>query len=638
MLLSGLILVLGTQLAAQPSPPKADTIAVARKARAAARDLMRTWRREWLRGYRDTANNKLRDAAGHCHFDGVGPNHPPNLILSGTRRSMCPTWYPLAEVGNDERRGIDAPLPEVARNRIRVRRAAVLALLDTAVAGSPDNAALHGQRVRFAVDQRDSAQTRRAVEQCGALDGWCALLGVYAAAQFGDLMTADSLVDVALNRMAIEQRCSWNDVAWLLDPSDKKAYDRRDCADRIRLERVFWWLADPLWTQPRNERRAEHYSRQVAVVLRAELEADERFDWRRDKGGLALAQLVVRYGWPSFVGWLGRLADDGHRSWLGFDDNAVTTPTAEYTTPRTHTVPLWRTVANPSTLDRDDWRDMSPRRSRNRWDFDWWAQEHMMLSSGPIVAIPDQTAFFRRAHNALIAVATQMPGEVFRGSDRHTASLVLSAAPDSALVVQRLVSTTGRVALTAPVLEPCLVSMEILAESRTVAGRSRYAVVPLSGLDELPKGEIALSDLALFEVDPEAMPPASVDELLPRMLPSPSVPRGARLGVFWETYGLDTGDVVDVRLRVERDEEGFLRRLAAMTGFASDEKAAVEISWREPQGGFSGRAFADGGVRVQPRAITLGLAALEAGRYTVMLKLTPAGGPAAVSVRPLVIR
>jgi hypothetical protein len=647
LLLTVLLLVLSAPLAAQPYRAAADDSALVKRVRGAAHGLSQAWRKEWMRGYREKTNGLSRDAAGHCHFDGSYYASPPNLIPSGTRKSMCPTWYPLPEVKSDEQLGIDAALREEGRAKIRARRAAVLVLIDSALSAMPDNAMLHGQRVRYAVDQRDSVMARDAVAECQGRDGWCGLLGVYVAAKFGALTAADSLLDAALTEVESAQRCAWTDIAPLLDAPERKTYEKRACAERLRLEKTYWWLADPFWSQPRNERRAEHFSRLVEIVLRSEFETDERFDWRRDKGGTAFSHLVVRYGWPSFIGWLGHHEDGGHRGWLAFDDGAVATLAPEYTAPRSHVTPPWRAVTNTASLERDDWQEMSPRWKRNQWDTRWWAQEHMRFGDAPITPLPDQTALFRRARNAIVAVATQMTVATGKTEDGapYSASLVVASEPEVSVVVDRPLRAGDRVAIVAPVVNPSLLSIELLPQRSAggpggpaAMGRSRYAVTPPPGLHKLAGGTIALSDLALFHATTDEARPSTVDELLGVMLPTSTVARGARLGVFWEAYGMRAGDTADVKIRVERDDRSLLRGLAARAGLASDEKPAVEISWREPQAGLTGYSFLEAGTPVQTRAVTLGLAALEPGRYTVTLSVTPVRAPAATSVRSLEIR
>jgi hypothetical protein len=618
----------------------ADDSALARKFRSEARSFFREWRKQWYRGFRDTANNKLRDAAGHCHGGGTGNRYPPNFIGSGaTAKAMCPHWYPYAALQRDERQGIDAALTNEARVKIRDRRASLLALLDTALAAMPTNVILHGQRVRFAVDQRDSARAERALTACPGLDGWCDMLGVYVAAQLGDLRRADSLVDRALAAMRVTEQCEWGDLSAILQIDERSNYRRRDCAARRTVNANFWWLADPLWSQPGNERRAVHFARLMEVTLRSELAWDERFDWTPRLGGLAYSQMIIRYGWPSLLAWLGRLEDDGHRSYLGYDDQAVTTLSPEYIFPRAHTTPPLNAAVSPSVLARDDWRDMGPRWNRDHWNRDWWAFEHMPLDGGPMVVVSDQTATFRRTRHALAAVATQMPEWAMARARGYNAWVVYGESPDSAIAATTPLPSTGRIAMTVPAPSPGIVSIELVSTDRyaLVTGRSRYAVIPLSALRELPRGELALSDIALFDAESDTRAPASLEAMLPRMLPSTEVARGSRLGVFWETYGLAKNEAVTVRLRVQRDDRSMLSRLSDFLGVGGDPPA-VDITWREPRADLVGSDFLEGDIPVQTRAITLGLAALQPGDYTVSLTITRTGAPAAVSMRSLVIR
>jgi hypothetical protein len=157
-----------------------DDLPIVKRAKDQAQKFMRDWRAEWKKGYLHVGNNPVRDAAAHCHFDGGGHNAPPNIIYSGTRKSQCPTWLPrLPDTMWDERHGIDQAIRNSAiRERLRSRRAALLALFDSAVAALPGNAVLRGQVVRFAVDQRDSVRAWRTVRSCNDDPPWCALLDV----------------------------------------------------------------------------------------------------------------------------------------------------------------------------------------------------------------------------------------------------------------------------------------------------------------------------------------------------------------------------------------------------------------------------------------------------------------------------
>ena len=166
--------------------------------------------------------------------------------------------------------------------------------------------------------------------------------------------------------------------------------------------------------------------------------------------------------------------------------------------------------------------------------------------------------------------------------------------------------------------------------SRAPAGRSRYAVVPPSPLLELPAGEIALSDLALYRGGTEM--PGSLDQLLPLMHSSLRLPRGDRIGLFWEVYGVNAGEPFDVEVRVESESQSLLRRLGAIAGIV-DPPSAVAIRWREPGPARAGPPFLEGGVGVQPHSFVLDARSLPSGRYLLTVRVSRQGGRLATSVR-----
>ena len=639
--LGAVALATGLLLAMPAQPRGGDDPPIVKRAREQAKKFMREWRGEWKKGYLHVGNNPVRDAAGHCHFDGSGRNAPPNIIGGQSRKSQCPTWLPRRDSMWDERFGIDQAIRNVSvRERLRERRATVLALLDTALAAAPRNAVLRGQLVRFAVDQRDSARAWRVVAGCGDDPGWCALLGTFIASSFSEVHRADSLADVAERAMSPGQRCSRTDVALLVPPGDRHEWLERPCPERLVLERAFWWLADPFWSVPGNERRAEHFARLVTVKLHADFESDERFDWRLRVGGDALGVMVIRYGWPTFVGWQGHHEDIGHRSWLGFYDEAVPTPTPEYMAPRIHTAPPFDAVQSAVTLKRDDWKHVSAGwdKWRRHWDAGWWEVEHMPLSVSAILPVPDQTVFFRRANDALMALVSREPtvDSAISPQPRYVNTLAASPSPDSIRLAKPAVQRDGRVGYVLPLREQQVLSIEMVPDSAGLpAGRSRFSVIPPAPLSELARGEIALSDVALYDARGDA--PATVEDALGVMFPSGTVPEGVKLGLFWEVYGLREGEPVDVELRVESEAEGLLRRLGGLTGLMTTD-AAVNIRWRLPGPGGQGTPFVEDGVRVQSHVLAIDGRSLKRGRHTMTLKFTRPGAPSATTIREFEVR
>src|SRR5438552_461639 len=101
--------------------------------------------------------------------------------------------------------------------------------------------------------QAPAAPTTRADSQ--AILGRAQALVGYTAHAAEDYLAAEAAYDRALLAMSPEQRCRWTDVTLLL-PAAPAAYRALDCVARDSVERRFWWLADPLYLTPGNERRS----------------------------------------------------------------------------------------------------------------------------------------------------------------------------------------------------------------------------------------------------------------------------------------------------------------------------------------------------------------------------------------------
>lgn len=138
-------------------------------------------------------------------------------------------------------------------------------------------------------------------------------------------------------------------------------------------------------------------------------------------------------------------------------------------------------------------------------------------------------------------------------------------------------------------------------------------------------GRVRLSDLLLLDTVPAEHVP--LEALAARALASDVVP-GARVGVYWETYGLrPTGEPVAVTLSAERIDTPLLRRAAEAMGLA-DRATPLNVRWQEQPDARTG---------IASRAMTVDLSSLAPGRYRLRLTTTPVDGPAAVSERTIVI-
>lgn len=623
------------------------TTALIARARHVETDFLLSWRETWKDRFASNATS-LRLIALHCHADASwGDRLPPHIITTPfSRKSMCPIWVtPDDQPVPDEAVWIDNALPERDRQKIGDARAVVLRLLDSAAAVAPGDAWITGQRVRLYVDQRqfDRAGTI-AHDDCQLAPSYCAMLGGLVLESSGDRRGANAAYAFAVTLMTEQERCTYLDIRPFLGRRDVAVYGAKPCAERDKLNKRFWWLADPLYTDEWNDRLTIHLFRQTLILLHSALTIDERFDWRVQFGAGATAEMILRYGWPSFAYW-DSWEDNEHYKWLGFSDSSNNT-SLEYLLPRYHSTPSFAAVANPEWIDA---AAIAPKWNarRGKWDDDWWPVEHFARSA-PLVALDYQVAVFRRATSALIAFATRpdpellpdsvLPGYVERlvAMNDPTDTARRSAAParfgPAHTIVASLVTTPGHQ----------VVSGEIVSDDEradATAGRARFAITAPPGLGSLAAGQLAVSDPLFFMPTPNnGELPSSTDEAISQMLGSLTFTE-SRVGVFWELYGLPPSDSVDITLTVRSfDQPGLLRRIGATLGIIGEDGGTVAVKWREPKPGVRGGVSYAADVPIQVRALTLDISRLRAGRYSVEVSASRPGGPSVNSAKEIRVK
>jgi hypothetical protein len=622
-----------------PRNPLSDSLRIA-EAR-----FLNTWRREWMVGRRGQATY-IRLAALHCHHDGSWQSGAPNIIRGESARSFCPTWLAAEDSlpADEGRDGIDASLSEEGRRNVRRARGALIARFDAAFRRHPEDPWLVGQLVRLAIDQQESATALRAARACAAPRPWCVLLEGYVHHADGRVQVADTIFARAVSLMRPTDRCAWTSIAPLLDARARAAYERVDCAARDSIHAAFWWLADPLYIEPGNARRAEHFARLVRVRLHAALNADERWDWRKRYSGEALASMIVRYGWPSNLYWAGYREDGGHFSWLGFKDDAINVA-PEYTLPRFHTTPPWSAVLDPSTLTADDWANFAPRIGYGAldWENDRWPREHWPRTLGPVLEVADQTVFFRRDNDALMAIGLDVPQRFIAPGSRvpYDAAIVAARDPTDRWVPSResiVLDGTGTTVLVSPISARAQVVSAELAPADAgpgMAARARRAVHPPPPLSVLGERELAISDPLFFRAADLTEPPSNASIAVGRMYGSRHI-GDRRIGVFWEVYGATRDDTVETSIRLASiDKPGLMRRLGSSLGILDEVSSELTMTWREPGLGRPEALMFAGDVAIQARGVVLDVSRLRPGNYMVEISLTRQGSAPAVTRRDI---
>ena len=631
----------GPQMAASSRPPS-----VTEAASNAVIGFLATWRTAWhssaQRGRYENDDIRVRDV--HCHWDGsfkgASGINPPSVIHRGSRRSMCPNWYPASERREpDERVERDASLPPDWRDRVHQARAVLIDSLAVLDGMKPGDAWITGQRVRFLVDQGAATTAVDVARQCSAERAWCAQLLGFALHAAGEHGRADSAFDAASAAMSPKDRCKWTSVELLLDKNGGSAYRRMSCDERTDADRRIWWMSRPMFSDSSEDRRSEHYARKVLIQLHSALPWDERYDWRKPFGGEAVSTMMLRYGWPAFSAYTGDYEEESHASWMNFYDS-TRTATAEYPQDRVHLVPDWTAVTDPFHAPATAWQlNMPPLKKEDEPASQWWPAEHYAPTRGGIAQLRDQTVMLRRDDHLVIATASDLR---FAGqsisADTAAAALIRTTSPDAIeRMSRRAVRNATALVLTARIpATPAVVGMEVLAPRGELSLRTRFGIMPPATLSELKPGETAISEPVLISTDES---PNAPDGALGQMLGT-TVVRAKKIGVYWETYGYGAGDSVDVAVIVARREPlSRFRRLGMKLRVASDINGSVAVRWSEPQAGHDSWTIPSR-VPIQARAVGLDLSRLEPGRYRVEVVASRrgvAGAPTVTASRDFVI-
>lgn len=660
---------------------QADSVAIIRTAEQRIALFLARWQNAWLRsdaavvaGEPHEATRQLRTKFGHCDNDLLAPEGYPLVrvpvgsdatfapILSNrSLYAICPTWL----LGPPAREGDEATHPDAAIRtpdtlHISRMREDLVRTLEGFQDLLPNDTWLRAQRVRFLVDGHRFDRAERALDNCGT-ESLCQALRGYIAYQRGQPRRADSLFLEAEQAMPELERCAWNDLRSLLpDPpldSPRADYLGRTCGENVTLARNFWWLSDPLFSVPGNERRAAHFARQIWIALHAAQDRDERHDWRTTYGGDAVRELITRYGPPSAALWIGEKEDQLHDRHLR-DLHAGPYATAEYTSGRQSFTPSLSAAYQPFTAGDSSWqlhqRDGTvdafpgtPLGFRARRDMTptgrvWWPFEHMAYD-GRVAELPAGQHVMLRRPNAVQLVATRsllaLNDTVLQHIRRDTAPVLVmhSPSPDSVAAVGRgSIAASGTLFATAMIPpDHAIISIEAThPRLRNLSARARFGVMPPGTLSTLPPDTIAISDPVFYDAT-RGGTPADAPSMFPHMLATTTLQQGDRLGLFWETYGVTPGDSVTFRVAVERTtRSGILQRLTEAVRLREVPLRALGIAWRDPDTRGADGASAPA---IMPRSVTVDLGDLAPGKYRVVVEARTGRGDPVRGERALTI-
>jgi hypothetical protein len=486
-------------------------------------------------------------------------------------------------------------------------REALIGDLRLALVAEPTDGWVTGQLVRYLVETDRLAEAAAAAAECAAERWWCLALAGYVAQQETRFTDAAAHFDASLALMPAAERARWTDLTPLLTEADRAAWAALDASAKRALETRFWWLANPLWSVPANERQTEHYTRHTVTLLLRDAQTPARVQYGND-----LEVVILRMGQPVGFSEAPRPGVGGRRTVVTFFE-----PDGR------EFLPSLAMAADPAAITAADWPPAgTPDRTEYRPGY-----------TKRVDDLEHQAALFRRGERTLLllswALTPRAPlagawaggGSGSRAGEEGDALahtfIWFRSAPDDGAAPVHITEPPRRHALLHPV-EPgtTVVSIEAHMPDVGYTARLRRGVPPPP-----PAGGLGISDILLTSVTDD--PVESVQDALHLARPTVRLTPGERVGLFWELYAL-TGDDEDVTLSLDltREEDGRVRRIARALRLAGDPEN-VGMQWQ---------TRLEGGA-VSAHFLELELSDLTAGEYTLSLTVRRDSGESATGSR-----
>jgi hypothetical protein len=489
----------------------------------------------------------------------------------------------------------DYAVPGEGKNIVRAR-AELLRDLEKASAQLPGDDWIIGQRVRYLTEGHDPSAVSVA-RSCRASKWWCdALLGL-ALHVGGDYAAADSAYAAALDEMPPLTRCHWLNLAPLLDDDIRGTYKKMSCVEREAADARIWWVADPLFMTPGNERRTEHFSRVLHTALQQHAANTYGFSWGGD-----MAELILRFGWAE------KWTQESPQSVYSDAKPSITGHEPE---PGYH---FFLTQQPPDSLaliadSVFDIYQFPPR------------EQYAPVYARAFVRLDAQVARFRRGDSTKIVAAYDVSTDTIFGRRKFAAALIAMGGAATSPSKTEVVEAPARNVLTVSTpWKEQLIGVELLANDSAGAARWR------SGFAEIPldSGKISVSDLLFVDGAPSL--PGDLDEAIPHVHGGTTFSHDQKIGLFWELYGKTPADsALPISLTITPVDAGLLRRAFRALHIAP-RATPLNIRWKE--NGASGVLSA--------RSVLLDLSLVPAGKYAV--KLEVGNDPAAVSSRIIEVK
>jgi hypothetical protein len=237
------------------------------------------------------------------------------------------------------------------------------------------------------------------------------------------------------------------------------------------------------------------------------------------------------------------------------------------------------------------------------------------------VRLDAQVARFRRGDSTTVVAAYDVSTDTIFGKSHFAAAVIAMGDESTTPSVSEMVESPARNVLTVSTpWKSQLIGVELLANDSAAAARWR------SGFAEIPldSGKVSVSDLLFVDGAPSL--PSDLDEAIPRAHGGTKFRRDQKIGLFWELYGRTPADsALPISLTITPVDESVFRRTFRALRIAP-KLTPLNIRWRE--NGASGV--------MSPRAVTLDLSLVPAGKYAV--KLEVGSYPGAVTQRIIEVK
>ena len=531
---------------------------------------------------RDSVEARRKASGAQARFELVRRQNLP-------RSNYGPTDTCDARIGrfcqwNNEADTVEAKQPRA----IRRAREALIASLDSAAKKAPRDGWITGQRVRYLVEAKNDTAALRVARECQASQWWCDALEGLALHEGGHVAAADSAFARSLQAMPAAERCKWTNMTPILDNQLRRKYRKVGCGSNEKIAERLWWLADPFWSVPGNDRRTEHFARHTMSKIQEPARNAYNISWSND-----LREMVVRYGWARY--WT--------REPGTYFDPANGPVSGHEATPNYHFIPVSVSTDTVPAVKFD-------------LDLDGSAERYSPVIARRVFEIDPQVAVFRRADSALVVVAYDV--NVRKELDSMNMSGALVVARDERSPAYMSTDTAGRAGALSVIVDSRtqIMSLEVVDTATRKAAAWKRSVLSIKPVN---RGSISLSDPLLF--NPADAETTTLETAMAAALGTNTVKRG-KVGIFWETYGLSRSDSAQpVSLTLTRVQVGTLRRIGESIGLAS-KSSPLTIRWNQVSAG-SG---------IAARSVVLDLALIPRGKYLLRIDAGPASSSRVIEI------